>query len=115
MGTACRRTGVVSAACALVCACAFGADGVFIRGDAIGDGVVDRRDAAAIACYVFGRPEHSWYFVPPSLDAADVDDDGAVDVRDVCALVEFLAGGGPRPYPPFPRRGLDMTPDGLHH
>jgi hypothetical protein len=104
----------VGAALALVCIGAFGVDGAFIRGDAIGDGVVDVQDAAAIACYVFGRSDDTWYFAPPALDAADVNDDGVIDVRDVCALMEFLLRGGVWPCAPFPRRGLDMTPDGLH-
>jgi len=106
---------IAAAAVALLCAAAHGANGVFIRGDATDDGVVDARDAAAIASYVFGRPDHPWYFTPPCLDAADVDDDGAVDVRDVQALMEFLMRGGPWPCAPFPKRGLDTTPDRLHY
>ena len=103
-----------AAAAALLCTWAFGAAGVFIRGDATGDGLVDAKDAAAIASYVFGSPEHAWHFTPPCLDAADVDDNGCIDVRDLRALLEFLMRGGPQPCAPFPKRGLDTTQDALH-
>lgn len=100
---------------AFLCAPVLGAPETFIRGDATGDGIVDACDAAAIARYVLGSAENPWRFTPPCLDAADVDDDGAVAMRDVCALMDFLMRGGPAPAPPFPLPGLDTTPDSLEN
>lgn len=102
-----------SAMVAFLCAPVIGAPGAFIRGDATGDGIVDACDAAAIARHVLGGPENPWRFEPPCLDAADVDDDGNVALRDVCALMSFLMCGEPIPAPPFPDPGPDTTPDSL--
>ncbi len=100
---------------AFLCAPVLGAPEMFIRGDATGDGIVDACDAAAIARYVLGSAENPWRFTPPCLDAADVDDDGQVALRDVRALMRCLMCGEPIPAPPFPEPGLDTTPDSLHN
>ena len=47
------------------------------------------------------------------LDAADVDDNGIINVADVYYLYTFLLASGPPPPAPFPAAGDDPTPDSL--
>jgi hypothetical protein len=50
---------------------------------------------------------------PPCLDAADTNDDGAVDIGDAIAVLSHLfAGAGPLP-DPFGECGVDPTVDEL--
>lgn len=81
----------------------------FIRGDANGDGVTDISDAVAVLGYLFvpGFP------ALPCLDAADVDDNGQLEVTDPVYLIEYLLVGGSAPPPPFPAAGPDPTADGI--
>ena len=85
-----------------------GAPGLFIRGDANGDGLVSIADGSTIHLFLFegGAP-------PPCLDAADVNDDGIVDVSDPLYLYDFLFISTPPPPPPYPQEGSDPTPDSL--
>ena len=46
-------------------------------------------------------------------DAADGNDDGAVDLSDAVTILGFLFLGGPPPPAPWPEPGRDGTPDGL--
>jgi hypothetical protein len=80
----------------------------FIRGDIVPDGIVDWVDG-----------EYLWQIVeygdPVSCeDAADVNDDGAIDTLDWYYFLEFLPDEGPPgppPMPPYPRCGPDPTDD----
>jgi len=49
----------------------------------------------------------------PCLDAADVDDSGAVTIDDAIRLLDFLFRDGTPPPVPFPSAGTDPTPDKL--
>ena len=99
-----------SALIACLCAPILGAPRAFIRGDATGDGLVDAGDAAASGRYGVGGAGRPGRFAPPCPAAGDVGGDGAVTMRDVCALMDFLMRGGPAPAPPFPEPGLDAAP-----
>ena len=50
---------------------------------------------------------------PACLDAADVNDDGGIDVSDVIYLIQYNFNDGPEPPPPFPAPGPDPTADPL--
>jgi hypothetical protein len=85
-----------------------GGDCVFVRGELNnlnGRNVVDFNDAVDILAYLFLGVS-----VPPCLDAADVNDNGIVELSDYTYLVNFLANGGPPPPAPFPDPGVDPTP-----
>lgn len=75
--------------------------GVFLRGDASGDGQVDLRDALKVLFYLFVGGQLT------CLDAADVGNDGVVNVADVLAILSYLYRGGPAPAAPFPTPGSD--------
>ena len=47
------------------------------------------------------------------LDAADTDDNGALEITDAVYLLSFLFLGGPAPEQPFPSCGPDPTIDDL--
>ncbi|HVR75163.1 MAG TPA: hypothetical protein VMT52_12555 [Planctomycetota bacterium] len=47
----------------------------------------------------------------PCEDAADLDDDGTVELSDAILLLNFLVRGGAPPASPFPASGIDETPD----
>jgi hypothetical protein len=49
----------------------------------------------------------------PCEDAADLDDDGAVELSDAILLLNFLFRGGAPPASPFPASGVDETLDSL--
>jgi hypothetical protein len=82
----------------------------FIRGNVTnetGVDAVDLNDAVDLLAYLFlgtfgSRPE--------CRDAADVNDNGFVEVSDYLYLVTFLFHEGPPPPAPFPNRGVDPTP-----
>jgi hypothetical protein len=80
-----------------------GTEQEFIRGDINADGSVTMDDY--IDC-INGPP----YMCD---DAADVNDDGVLNTLDCDYLLNYVAGGGPQPPPPFPDCGVDPTPDSL--
>lgn len=86
-------------------------DGVplFTRGNLNGGSsfpIHDMGDVQAILDYLNGVS------TPPCLDAADVNDDGAVDISDPVYLLLYLFSGGPPPPPPC-LCGLDPTSDSV--
>ena len=46
-------------------------------------------------------------------DAADVNDDGLLQIDDVLAILEYVFLGGQAPQPPFPKAGRDPSEDDL--
>ena len=46
-------------------------------------------------------------------DAADVNDDGAIDIADPVVILNWLFSSGPDPVAPFPNCGVDPTSDGF--
>ena len=79
----------------------------FVRGDANADGVVDLSDpVAALAFFFFGE-------TIPCHRAADLDDNGALELTDAISSLDYLFMGELRPEEPFPRCGVDLTPDQL--
>lgn len=81
----------------------------FVRGDSNSDGEVDLSDA------IFSL---RWKFLgkqaPACLRAADVDDDGAVELADTTRFLDyFFYSTAPPPEPPFLACGLDTTADEL--
>ncbi len=81
----------------------------FVRGDVNQDGRSDISDAITILFHLF----RAGFDALPCRAAADVNDSGAVDVSDPVAALAFLFQGGPAPAEPFPRCGVDPTPDDL--
>jgi hypothetical protein len=79
----------------------------FVRGDADGDSSVALADALVTLEYIFRRRTES------CPDAADVDDDGRVNVTDPVRLLRHLFAGAPPPPAPFPAPGDDPAADGL--
>ncbi len=80
----------------------------FLRGDSNGSGNADIADAVSIARFAFGVGR-----TPSCLDAADANDDGAVNVNDGIYLLQHLFGDGPALKPPFPVCGIDPSVDDL--
>ncbi len=79
----------------------------FVRGDAQGDLSVNISDAVAVLAHLFnGRPVRC-------VDAADVDDNGTVEITDALFIVGYLFLEGEPPRAPFPDPGLDPTEDVL--
>jgi hypothetical protein len=82
----------------------------FVRGDVTGtepgeEPVVDLNDGVDILAFLFiGRS------VPNCTDAADVNDNGLVEITDYTYLVNYKFAGGPEPPAPFPTAGVDPTP-----
>jgi len=67
----------------------------YVCGDANGDGVGNPgvADVTYLVAYLFrGGPP------PPEIDAADVNNDGAVRISDLAYLIAFLFRSGPAPY-----------------
>lgn len=93
---------------ALCCSFPLKAQGEFIRGDVNGDGGLDLGDPVATLLHLFaGAP------APACEDAADSDDDGIVEIPDAIVTLGYLFLRGAPPREPFPRCGLDPTPDAL--
>lgn len=80
----------------------------FLRGDANVDGRVSLSDALTIRRFLFNCDTP-----PPCLDAADVADDGSVNVVDVVYTLNTLFFGGEPPALPFPEVGSDPAEDDL--
>jgi len=81
----------------------------FVRGNLVDkDGatvVVDLNDAVGILAFLFLNGS-----VPNCLDAADVNDNGLVELSDYTYVVNFFFNGGPPPPAPYPPPGVDPTP-----
>ena len=85
-----------------------GLGGVFVRGDANGDGKLDITDPIATLGYLFlGDP------APGCIDTADADDTGRLDLTDPIYSLGYLFLGGAVYPAPYPACGLDPTPDDL--
>lgn len=80
----------------------------FLRGDTDGGGRINLSDPIATLNFLFvGGAE------PDCLDAADATDDGVINLTDPLFVLNFLFQAGAYPLPPYPRPGLDPTPDDL--
>ncbi|MGE4619523.1 MAG: FG-GAP-like repeat-containing protein [Planctomycetota bacterium] len=80
----------------------------FLRGDVNGDGGLDVTDGSLLQLWLTGGGT-----TPACLDAADVNDDGMVNLSDPIDLFEFLYQGSNPPPAPYPSAGSDPTTDGL--
>jgi len=80
----------------------------FLRGDIDCDGDHDNDDVAAFQTWIFGGG-----MPPPCPDAADLNDNGQIDITDLTHLVNFVTTGVPPPAPPYPNCGYDPTLDGI--
>ena len=77
----------------------------FLRGDANGDGeVIPVSDAITILSGLFAGAAIACEL------AADVNGDGATDIADPVAMLNFGFGGGPPPPHPFPDCGVSAAP-----
>ncbi len=81
--------------------------GGFIRGDADLDGTLSLNDAVRTLRHLFVSGPMQCQ------KAADVNDDGQLNVSDPIALLLFLFGGQEPPAAPYPSAGDDPTPDEL--
>ncbi len=79
---------------------------LFQRGDVNADGDTNLTDALAIAAATQGKPLFCHA-------AADVDDDGVLDLLDAILVLKHLFMGCEPPPPPFPGCGVDPTGDHL--
>ncbi len=82
----------------------------FVRGDITGtqpgdDPIVDLNDGVNILAFLFLGTS-----VPNCVAAADINDNGLVELSDYTYLVNYLFNGGPAPPAPFPAAGTDPTP-----
>ena len=86
---------------------------LFVRGDANRDWLVNMSDVVSILSSLFaGRPaaedgEARVQTVFPCPDAADLDDDGSIQLNDAMYLALYLFQGGPAPLSPYPQPGRD--------
>lgn len=89
---------------------------LFVRGDANRDWLINMSDVVTILSGLFGgtgrrgaeeRGGNRFQGVFPCPDAADVDDDGRIQVNDAVYLALHLFQGGPPPLAPFPQPGRD--------
>jgi len=76
----------------------------FVRGDANQDGHCDVADAVAIVTWMFRGAD-----APSCADAADVTDDGVINLTDVTAIVAHRFLGGAPPPAPYPDCDDDPT------
>jgi hypothetical protein len=87
----------------------------FIRGDVNFSGSVDAADIILILDLIF--PNASSSLVIPCHDAADTNDDGALNISDAIRLITYVfnvgSGGLAPPPSPFPGPGMDPTADAL--
>ncbi|MEM7260679.1 MAG: hypothetical protein AAF488_01720 [Planctomycetota bacterium] len=81
----------------------------FIRGDFDGDGDNDLADGVGILSYLFVDGAAA----PLCEDAADVNDDGAIDLIDAVYQLTHAVAGGTAPPSPYPACGVDLTFDFL--
>ena len=81
----------------------------FVRGDFNSSGTVNVSDALLIFWWIFQGPAPT----PPCLDAADVDDSGAIDLSDGIALISYLFLAAPRPGPMLAVCWFDPADDPL--
>ncbi|MCA8961610.1 MAG: hypothetical protein KDC38_13895 [Planctomycetes bacterium] len=79
----------------------------FLRGDANRNRRAELTDAVLLLSYLFQSAPVS------CIDALDTTDDGVVSLVDAVFLLDHLFLSGPAPAPPYPRAGLDPTPDAL--
>lgn len=80
----------------------------FLRGDGDGNGSLSAiTDAVAILNYQFNNG------TLPCLDAADFNDDGAINLPDPIAILNWGFVMGPAPQAPFPLCGTDPSADAL--
>ena len=79
----------------------------FLRGDANADGVVSIADALTIRRWLFSCLAAP----PPCGDAADVDDDGDINISDTIRLINYIHLGGPAPSAPWAEPGPDPSDD----
>ena len=79
----------------------------FVRGDVDDTQTVGIADVIAILAYLQGT------FAVSCLDAADANNDGAIDVSDPSYVLEYLFNGGAAPPAPFPSCGEDDNTDPL--
>lgn len=78
----------------------------FIRGDVDGSGTINTADLVVLANYILAAGA-----APAVLDAADVNDDGAIHAGDVSFLSQYLDPATTVTIPgPFPTAGVDPTP-----
>ena len=80
----------------------------FLRGDVDGSSRLEMRDVLSVLRFLFLEGEE-----PSCLDAADSNDDGKLDLSDAIYVLGHLFLGGPAPPAPFPKAGVDPTPDEL--
>jgi GH24 family phage-related lysozyme (muramidase) len=80
-------------------------DGVFLRGDVDGNGVIDISDGIKILNYLFSGGEIRCG------DAADTNDNGNIDISDGIYLLNYLFSGGAEVPVPNKVRGFDLTLD----
>jgi hypothetical protein len=83
---------------------------VFVRGQLGLSGFVETSDAHRILEYLFPTDMPRRLVC---LDAADVDDNGQVDITDALWVLNFIHCLGRPPQAPFPQCGLDTTQDAL--
>jgi hypothetical protein len=76
----------------------------FLRGNANADDNTDLSDAVFVLNYLFLGGA-----APSCEDAADCDDNGALEITDGIYLLNYLFLGGLQPPAPFPECGLDPT------
>ena len=84
-----------------------GAGDVFVRGDTDGDFAVNVADPLRTLGFLF----HQGTLICP--DAADVNDNGVLDLTDVLRTLEYIFRRGDPPASPFPQPGADPTDDSL--
>jgi hypothetical protein len=79
----------------------------FIRGDVNRDGRLNATDAVSVLAYLFGG------LALGCLDAADVDDNEALEITDAIRILEFLFRRGEPPAAPHPAPGADTDEGGV--
>ena len=77
----------------------------FIRGDALQDNLLNIGDSIRIGQWLYA--DNSLLIHP---EAADVNDNGVVEIADFVYLQSTLFAGGPVPPAPYPGQGIDTTP-----
>lgn len=80
-----------------------------LRGDINEDVRIDVSDVIEVLWCKFRGSQ----YCPQCMDAADVDDDGQVQINDAILLARYIFLAGARPAEPFLECGVDRTEDGL--